>query len=180
MRIWSLMYNANNYENLERVGEFSLELLQSFDGRSKVEDWTPLAFKAMYGNRPWGDASSYHTHMPIVTRRVIEATRDLLGNNVEILPVLCEKQELFLLNVTQVLDCIDYTRAIYKRFPSSGRIMRFKKFSFIKDKVIGMHVFKIKEQPLYGVFVSDEFRQRILDNGLEGFAFELVWDSEVE
>ena len=178
MKIWSLLYESDDYENLERVGEFSLELLQSFDGRSKAESWTPLAFKAMEGNMPWGDAPSYHTHMPIVTRRVIEATQDLLGNNVEILPVLCEGQELYLLNVIQLLDCVDYTKAKYKLV--ANRLKIFKKYAFYPEKIGNNHIFKLKELPLSEAFVSDEFRQRILDNGLEGFKFELVWDSEVE
>ena len=180
MKIWELIADVNNFENLQRIGDFDLEMLQSFDGRSKINDWKPLLFKGMYGNRQWGDIVDYHGHMPIVTRKVIEATQDLLDNNVEVLPVLCEGHELFLLNVTKVINCIDYTKAIYKNFKSSNRIMCFKKFAFLEEKIKSEHIFKIKELPLFGVLVSDEFRQRIIDNGLKGFKFELLWDSEAE
>ena len=178
MKIWELIADVNNFENLQRIGDFDLEMLQSFDGRSKTSDWQPLLFKGMYGNRQWGDIVDYHGHMPIVTRKVIEATQDLLDNNVEILPVLCEGHELFLLNVTKVIECIDYTKAKYKII--SERIKFFSKYAFQLDKINNNHIFKLKELPLSSPFVSDEFRQRIIDNGLKGFKFELLWDSEAE
>ena len=174
------MPNANDYENLLSIDEIDLFERQTFDGRSKLEGWKPWRFKAMCGNREWGDIVSYHTHLPIVTPEFIEATRDLIDGSVEILPIDCEGKELYLLNTTEVLDCIDYSKAKYKAFPNTNRIFRFEKYAFIEEKVKGKHFFKIKDIPFYGVFVSDEFRQRAIDKGLVGIRFDLVWDSEAE
>ena len=56
--------------------------------------------------------------------------------------------------------------------------MRFIKYEFIKERVSGNPIFKIIDEPLKRPFVSDVFRQRVIDNNLKGFKFELVWDSE--
>lgn len=180
MKIWKLIPKANDYENLYSLEEFDLDRLQSFDGRSKAEGWRPWRFRPLEGNMEWGDMASYHTHIPTVTPNFIEATRDLIESSVEILPIDCEGKELYLLNTTEVLDCIDYTKAKPITFTNSSKIMMFEKYAFIEEKVKGKHFFKIKELPVGGVFVSDEFRQRTIDKGLVGIRFDLVWDSEAE
>lgn len=43
-----------------------------------------------------------------------------------------------------------------------------------------MHIFKTKDETIGRPFVSDAFRQRVLESDLTGFKFELVWDSEEE
>lgn len=59
-------------------------------------------------------------------------------------------------------------------------VLDFIKLAFIEEKVRGNHIFKLVEKKLSPVYVSDEFRQRVINNGLTGFKFELVWDSEAE
>lgn len=59
-----------------------------------------------------------------------------------------------------------------------GKIMRFKKYSFIKNEIQNHHIFKIKEEPLGNPFVSYEFRDIVRNSKLLWFVFQLVWDSE--
>lgn len=106
--------------------------------------------------------------------------KDYLAGNAEILPIFCEDKEFFAINVTTVLDCIDYESSEYETFKSSGRIMCFIKYSFIEDEIKNVHIFKTKDETLGYPFVSEAFRQRVLESDLTGFKFELVWDSEEE
>ena len=57
--------------------------------------------------------------------------------------------------------------------------MRFLKYEFKEQRLKGKHIFKIIDEPLRRPFVSDVFRQKIIDNKLTGFVFELAWDNEV-
>ena len=90
------------------------------------------------------------------------------------------KERYYAINVVQVIDCIDYKKAECIRFKSSNRVMDFTKYAFKPEMVKGKHIFKIPEHPRAYVLVSDEFRNRVLNSGLEGFHFEELWDSEKE
>ena len=96
------------------------------------------------------------------------------------LPTICSDCELYILNITNIVDGVDYTKSQVKYFPDGKRVLRFIKLAFIEEKVRGSHIFKIVENKITSTYVSDEFRQRILDNNLTGFKFELVWDSEAD
>lgn len=180
MKIWQLFFQANDYENLETLKDLTIEEIQSFDGRKKINAWKPLAVKAMDGDKPFGDLTDFATDIPVVSSRVIEVTRDLIQEQVEILPTICLDCELYILNITNIVDAVDYKKSQAKYFSDGKRVLRFIKLAFIEEKVRGNHIFKLVERKLTSVYVSDEFRQRIIDNNLTGFKFELVWDSEAE
>jgi hypothetical protein len=41
-------------------------------------------------------------------------------------------------------------------------------------------MFKIIDEPTRKAFVSDAFRDTVLNNNLTGFKFKFIWDSEQE
>lgn len=179
MKIWHLDFEVDEYDSLETVKEFDLDERQSYDGRSKLEGWKPIAVKKMAG-RELSNVPGYSSYIPVFDRAAMEIVEDLIKENCEVLPLICADGEFYIINVTTVLDAIDYSKSKFKRFSTSNRIMRFIKYEFIKEKVEGQHIFKIIDEPLRRPFVSDEFRQRVLESNLKGFKFELVWDSEAE
>ena len=180
MKVWKLWQKTDDYENVVPVREFTFEDDHSFDGRSKIKGWRPIALKALEGNLPYGDVASFIPGIPVVSPKVIEVTKDLIKEEVEVLPTICSDCELYILNVTNIVDAVDYAKAQVKYFPDGKRVLRFIKLAFIEEKVRGNHIFKLTEHKLSSPYVSDEFRQRIIDNDLTGFKFELVWDSEAE
>lgn len=56
--------------------------------------------------------------------------------------------------------------------------MVFEKYAFIKEKVIDQDLFKVREETVKRPFVSDAFRETVINSGLTGFSFELVWKCE--
>lgn len=56
--------------------------------------------------------------------------------------------------------------------------MVFEKYAFIKEKVIDQDLFKVREETVKRPFVSDAFRESVINKGLTGFSFELVWECE--
>lgn len=177
MKIWRLNFELEEYDNLVQVKDFDLDEIQSFDGRSKVEQWKQIAVKKME-NKEFSNAPGFSSHIPVFDKVALGVLRDLIKGNTEVLPLLCVDGEFYAINVTKVLDAIDYDKAEYKTFRDGKRIMRFIRYEFIEEKVMGNHIFKITDEPLSRPFVSDEFKQRVLDNNLTGFKFELVWNSE--
>lgn len=177
MKIWILDCDVNNYENLMWREKLNLSEMQSFDGREKQRTWKPIKVKRMY-NRKFSNTPGFSPHIPVFDQKAIMALCDFLKENAEVLPLNCEDGDFYAINVTNVLDCIDYEKAVYKTFKDGKRIIRFMKYSFDLSKVKSQHLFKIRDGLLMRPFVSDEFRNKVLECGLTGFKFELVWDSE--
>ncbi|MGB8454765.1 MAG: DUF1629 domain-containing protein [Anaerocolumna sp.] len=116
--------------------------------------------------------------MPIFSLKAVECLKEVLGKNIEILPVYIDEQEFYLINALEVLDCLDHEKSEIKYFTGTERIMSIKKHVFIEQKLKGKNIFRIKEQEKAGPFVTDKFKEAVEKSGLEGFEFREVWDSE--
>lgn len=183
MKIWSLEEDVNVYEHitlLDGSNDKWIEFGDMFNNKSLKDIWKPLKVRLIeHGNKlKRGDMPYLSPGKPVFTERAINILRELLDENVEFLPLDYTLQKLVLLNVTNRIDAIDYEKADIKFMPDGKRILRFKKYAFIERKIINQHIFKIVEQPRADVFVSDEFRNKVIESGLEGFKFIEVWDSE--
>jgi hypothetical protein len=115
--------------------------------------------------------------IPVFNRRAVEALADFPGPNGELPPITCQGEEHFLFNVTRLVDALDEDSCDPERF-DDGRILDIDRYAFFPDKLIGETVFKLRPDPLGRVYVTDPFRQRVLETGLRGFAFPLVWSGE--
>ena len=113
-----------------------------------------------------------------LSEKAVELLRPLMDETVEVLELDFE-EKYYAINVTTVLDVIDYEKSKYKTFKSSGRIMRFEKYVFRDIPTLRKYnIFKIPDETNSAPFVSERFKKLVEDSGLEGFKFELVWDSE--
>ena len=178
MKIWELDADANNYDNFDIADDEFEEFMEyGFDGKSIKDRWRPFRIENM-DNVKKGDIPSLFGSIPVFSERAVKVLREYLEDNAEILPLQHDGEKYFLINVTNVQDCIDFENSEIKRFPSSGKIMRFVKYSFKEDVVKNQHIFKIKQYPRSIVLVSDEFRNKVLNSELEGFDFIELWDSE--
>lgn len=176
MKIWHLDFELDYFDNLVSIGDLSLEEIQSFNGKCKSNQWKPIAVRKM-DNKELSNAPGFYSHIPAFDKVTLEQVSEFIENSAEALPLFSSEGEFYAINVTDVLDCIDYDKSIYKTFRDGKRIMRFEKYEFIKDIVRGKHIFKIVDEPLKRPFVSDEFKQRVIDSKLTGFKFNLVWES---
>ena len=116
--------------------------------------------------------------IPVFDKKALDILLPMVENEIEVLPLLCEEREFFAINVIKVLDCVDYDKSKYRTFRDGKRIMAFEKYTFKLDDIKGSNIFKIIDEPRRKPFVSDEFRDKVLETGLTGFKFKLVWDSE--
>lgn len=58
--------------------------------------------------------------------------------------------------------------------------MRVLKYAFFGDKLGGATIFKIPQFPRSEVYVTDAFRNLVIDNGLLGFKFVDVWEGKAD
>ncbi len=176
MKIWKLECNVNDYENFQWE-KLDLTYLRSFNGESKLKEWTDPGIKRMYG-RELSNFPGLTSHIPVVDTLSYKCLLKELKDGSELLPIVVDNMDYCMVNVTEVLDCINYDMSEYKLFSDGKRIMRFENYVFHKEVISGKHIFKIKDEPLGSPFVSDEFKEKVLANNLTGFDFKLAWSDE--
>lgn len=86
-------------------------------------------------------------------------------------------RQYYAFNCLNTVDCLDYERSSITRLPSGG-IGRIHRYFFLADRLAEAEIFRL---PHYSslVFVTDSFVQRVLQHGLTGFEFVVVWDSQL-
>ncbi|WP_440115814.1 imm11 family protein [Paenibacillus sp. QZ-Y1] len=150
-----------------------------FHGQSKIKGWTTISLETLY-KKSYKDFPKYHIGKPVVSKRVKEMMEkeSLLTSEVEFLPITNDNMELFILNVTNILDCVDYNRSGIDRF-KDGSWFRFNKLVFDPAKIPdGTCMFKINETPGVQVFITDKFKEWIEEHKFKGLNFSVIYDSD--
>lgn len=164
---------------LAAVEEESHPINSSFEGGSKLEGWTKIEVETLY-KRVYSDFPHYVIGQPVVSERIkLMMEKDhILLNKVEFLPLCNEDKDIFMINVTNVLDCVDYPRSDIRRF-KDGSWMSFENLVFDKAKIPeNTYIFKIKETAAVEVFITDKFKDWVEKNKLKGLDFSVVYDLE--
>ena len=180
MKIWQLNFELDKYDNLIPIKDFTVEEIQSFDGRSHLSQWKPIQVTRMEPEKGLELSDAPGFTFPVFSKKAWHCLETLISKNVEVLPLDFDEKEYLGINVITVLDAIDYEKSIYKTYRDGKRIMAFKKYVFLPDVIANVSIFKISDEKTRYAFVSDEFKQIVEKNNLSGFKFKLVWDSELE
>jgi hypothetical protein len=181
MIVFILSADANNYQNLTFLDEKDWDILQDFDGTPQKNSWNKPKVEVIRDNEanlnlPASDFPSLASHVPVFSQQAIMILNGLLKDNGEILPLSCQKGAYFAFNVTRVVDALDQSSSIVKRFKSSGRIMDIVEHKYYKDKLSNLTIFKIPQVSLMNVYVTDHFVRIVQSNSLKGFEFQKVWE----
>lgn len=180
MKIWKLSFELDKYDNLKPKPWWNGEQIKSFDGRGQYGNWSVTEIERLEPEKglPLSNAPGFFSHIPVFDEKAVIVLKRFIDGNAEILPLKSDEGAFYAINVTNVLDGINYDKSQYKTYPNSNKIMRFIQYSFIKDKVLNQDLFKFIQELLKNVFVSDDFRNTVMRNGLTGFKFDLLWESE--
>lgn len=179
MKIWQLQFEIDKYDNLIPLKDFTAEEIQSFDGRKKKDIWKPLPVKRMEPEKKLELSDAPGFSIPVFSKKALIILRPLIQNSIEELELQFQEEEYYGINVTTVLNVIDYAKSKYKMYSDGKRIMAFQKYVFRScDELSNYNIFKIIDEPTRRAFVSDSFKHTVEKNDLSGFKFRLVWDSE--
>ncbi|WHY79977.1 hypothetical protein QNH20_12890 [Neobacillus sp. WH10] len=183
MKLWLLKRQYGRFEVLDFSDDQGAKFFsENFKGIPMPENLSPVQIET-FKKGVKSDFPSGLLLPPVFSERAVQVLGELLKGKVELLPLHTVKNERYYAgNVINVLDCIDADHSEVKRF-SDGLIMEYTKYVFIKETVERENIFKIrvhdsKKILINKVFVSDLFRERVLESGLKGFDFIKVWDSE--
>ena len=182
MNVFKLTPDCNRYQNLVFASKEDWAIFDRFDGRSILPSWPQpvvevLRDKKFNRNLPPGDFPSlFLPGVPVFSLRAVSVLRSILQENGETLPLSCGEGEYFAFNVTTFIDALDESNSEIERFESSGRIMRVLKFAFFPDMLREAAIFKIPQFRRTQVYVTDQFRNIVVNNHLIGFVFVKVWE----
>ncbi|WP_025680178.1 imm11 family protein [Paenibacillus massiliensis] len=160
------------------------DLLRSISFGEKINhQWKPLN---VFHDKEMGKGKySYFPRLTpgklVLNDEALSILKPLIVDLVEILPLQNDKYNFFICNVTNILDCLDHTKSVPIISRASNKVFSYEHMYLHKDLVVESerrHIFKIPELVRTEIYVSDEFRNAVLEAGLKGLNFNLVWDSE--
>jgi hypothetical protein len=127
-------------------------------------------YKRQQKKKPIADFTRI-TLMPLVNSRGREKIESLVAGQVEFLSFETPVGPYYGLHVMYV-DCLNAPRVEGERF-ADGRIMAvgIEKYAFHWERLEGIHIFRVPELGHSRLFVSDEFKRVVEENGLTGLLF---------
>ena len=180
MNIWTLEHEKQEHIMFYTIEKWDIAYTLSFDGSKKADSWNKPQIYSDYHpeSHPYVDYPGfvYHTAVCIFSKKATDVLLPVIRNDVEVLPVISTEGSYCAINVTNVGDYIDYEHTKAKLFKSSGRIMSFLALAFQQDAIKNTNIFRLPVGPKK-YYVSDSFRNAVLNNDLSGFRFDLVWSS---
>jgi hypothetical protein len=183
MKIWKIEQDTNKYQSicLKDKSIIPLTIAEQFrSGEELHSSWKPLEVewfideenrkKMLVGDFPilLGPVP------PVFSKKAIDVLNKLISPHIEILGLQGITNEYYLINVMEVINCLDYENSLIRRFKSSGRIKGIDRYAFNENLLEGIHIFRIPETLLIEIFVSEQFRQLYEDNQLEGLLFSKI------
>lgn len=182
MKIYRIWHDENFrvFEPLNNTLENRKSL--NFDGEV-LKEWGPISLVASNHktekNLPvadicfTGDVSSF-----LLNEHSYNILYPIIKDSVQFFRTDSNYGDLYVVNVTCVLDCLNREKSNIVLFPSSDRIMAIKEFAFSMDKIRNNILFKIPEKSKSFSFATEEFKEIIEKNCLKGIKFIPLWDSE--
>jgi hypothetical protein len=181
MKIWIIERDSNvvesaTFEDFEK--DYHKYFENSFCGKF-IDNWGDIRIRR-YGKKRKCDLYSFYSGSPLISERAMLELKSFSQNKIQFLPVTYNgNQTLYLINVIEVIDCLDRERSIIKR-SYEGKIITVKKHEFIKERLENADIFKIPEAINFTIYVSDNVKKFIEESGLIGFEFTEVWNSDKE
>ncbi|MBU2112318.1 MAG: hypothetical protein KKE94_00945 [Gammaproteobacteria bacterium] len=99
----------------------------------------------------------------------------------EFLPLQCEKQELYLLNVFHVVDAVDLNGCLIacpEQIDWSDPDPAIIEYAFIESVVENTPLFRVPYSNITKVFFTNRFIEEVEKHGLTGFGYRRLWSSE--
>lgn len=181
MKVYSWGYETDKYDSftfpnpIEVMDEY---FDRYFNGTLIGDHWGDIEFKTYRSRKPC-DCTGIGSNIPIFNKRAIQVLAQYLDSNVELLPLKHPDQTFYAVNVTRLIDGLDYDNSEIEYVKGHPNFIdHVHRFVFKQNVIQDYPIFKIPEFKRLRVFVTDTFKEAVEANGLKGFTFELLWDSE--
>jgi len=135
--------------------------------------WKPIVVEGRA--RSFNDFPCLGMMIPAFSRRAVDALRDYLEPNGELLPVIHPAGEYYAYNCFTIAEVLDHTSTEALWSPIDVRIAAIVHYySLYPDRLQGLTIFRMRELANH-VYVTTPFVERARAHGLNGFHFVKVW-----
>lgn len=188
MIVYEVMHESNKYKSLlfeDGIVEYKHPLLQ-FDGTAVAEVWKPPGVWCHYPKKKagdfWGIGSSC---VPAVTRAAFPHIQTHIEMAGEALGLEYEGVELLILNVTEVINCLDHAKAQWRDNGDGTRRLNIDAgYHFMPERFSESSLFRLPEtcrsSRLYCVERSgdpeEDFKAAVDAAKLTGLKFTQIWE----
>lgn len=158
-------------------------LFQDFDRLNGGKlSWQPPRLAHLWTPQPvTGAVPPYHDYpcigrIPTFSQRAVDALRDCLEPNGELLPLETNVGGYYAYNILTKSEALDVARSKGVFAPETGKETAYsiEYFAFDPMKLTDHSIFRIREYPP-AIFVTSEFKDRAEAAGLNGLYFIKVW-----
>lgn len=128
---------------------------------------------AQQGKLRKGDFPSLYGLEVVFSERALQVLESLIQGGVQIMPLHCDEDQLYLIHITDLIDCLDRPKSEIKWVTGyeGNLVFRIDHYVFDENNLIGKNIFKFPEL-FTSTFVSDDFKTAVEDHELQG----LRWD----
>ena len=123
------------------------------------------------------------TGIVLFNQKAKDCLEGVFGDYVEFVPAKYQDDIYYIVNVLNIIDGLNYEKSEFEKL-DDGRPYSINKFSLRPNMVNNISIFKLfLEESIYSteIFVSQEVKDIVEENGLTGFSFEEVWrDDETD
>lgn len=122
------------------------------------------------GKLPKGDFPSlYGVHIAF-SERAVDVLLPLIQSNVQVIPLHCEDEPLFLIHVTRFIDGLDLEHSDIQWITKNKLISTVNRFVFHEERLQEVNLFRV---PILfsWTFDSDAFKEAVEEHDLKG----LLW-----
>jgi hypothetical protein len=168
MAIFRYWPNSRDFRSLTADLDESTRLARLV-GQRVGAAWTAPAVQTLGRGPSFGDFPHFWPTLPVFSARALTALAPLLGDRIEPLPFDVEGQKFSMINVLDVVDCLDVDRSTLSRNPVTGHISSILHYTFFLERVAGHHLFRIPQTSRLKVLVSATFREAVRSSRLTGF-----------
>lgn len=186
MKVYEVRHESNKYKTLlfeEGIVEFKHPLLK-FDGEPVADRWSPPGVGCHSPKKKAGDFWGIGSCcVPAVTRAAYPLVQTHAEMGGEILPLTFEGVELLILNVTEVINCLDHEKCKWHDDGVTRRLNIDAGYHFRPERFSESSLFRLPETcrstRLYCVERSgdpeEDFKAAVESANLKGLQFKLIW-----
>ena len=185
MKVWKLDADLNEFESFKLVNK-DKEFLRNFkkemsNGEKKNGKFDDLEIEIIDNGRA-SDLPQFWNYSGVLVfsenaKRCLES---YLVDCVEFIPLKYGKVNYYMLNVTRIVDAIDYDNVIFRKL-DTGLVVGMDKYSFKEEEIKNINIFKVLlNGRIYNseIYISSELKAKIEEFNLIGFEFTEMWDSD--
>lgn len=183
--IWTVRFDVRNFASASLVeqveGEGILDISEfcpdwpDFQGQRIGKAWKMFSAE-LDPEKQIGNFTDIDPGVLICDAFAYSRVGKAIFEEVEVLPIQVDELEMNVLNVINIVDCLDKNKSNIEYF-SDGGVASIKQYSFDTSSLTGVMLFKIPEFSRTEIYASDTFRDLVLDANLTGLDFQNIFCS---